>query len=264
MMKINYYLLLKKSIIILYLIAFGLSFSQISNINSGEELKYRISYSFLTAGVATLRTQEILHNDRSHLHVIGEGKSTGMVRAFFKVNDIYESYIDVETGLPSFYVRNISEGGYRRHFVSTFYHENNTVSLYNMLNGESKNFDIGDNIQDMISSFYHLRSLSTDELKVGAQIEINMWIDDEVYPFMLKIVDIETIKTSKFGKIECLKIVPSVMSGRVFKEKEGMLLWVSNDQNHIPILMKADLMVGSLKADLVGYSNIKYPLNFKL
>jgi len=263
MMKINNLFITKKYVIALYLFISGFVFAQISNINSGEELKYRISYSFLNAGIATLKTQETVYNDKPHLHVIGKGKSTGMVRAFFKVDDIYESYIDMETGLPSFYIRNISEGSYRRHFASTFYHEANTVSLYNMLGGDTRNFDIGENIQDMISSFYHLRSLSTDELKVGAQVEINMWIDDEIYPFMLKIVGVEEIKTNKFGKIECLKIIPLVMSGRVFKEKEGLSLWVSNDKNHIPIFMKADLMVGSLKADLVEYSNVKYNLNFK-
>jgi len=262
MMKANNYFFTKKHAIILYLFMSSFMFAQMSNINSGETLKYRISYSFLNAGIATLKTQETVYNDKPHLHVIGEGKSTGMVRAFFKVNDIYESYVDIETGLPSFYIRNISEGSYRRHFASTFYHEENTVSLYNMLNGNTRDFDIGKNIQDMISSFYHLRSLSTDELKVGAQVEINMWIDDEVYPFMLKIVGVEEIKNKKFGKIECLKIIPSVMSGRVFKEKEGLSLWISNDKNHIPIFMKADLIVGSLKADLIEYNNTKYPLNF--
>jgi len=262
-MKYNHYLTTKKYVIALSLLVSSVVFAQISNINSGEELKYRISYSFLNAGIATLRTEETMYNDRPHLHVVGEGKSTGMVRAFFKVNDIYESYIDKETGLPSFYIRNISEGGYRRHFASTFDHEDNTVSLYNMLNGETRDFDIGDGIQDMISSFYHLRSLGHDELKVGEQVEINMWIDDEIYPFMLKIVGVEEIKTSKFGKIECLRIIPLVMSGRVFREKEGLNLWVSNDENHIPVFMKADLAVGSMKADLVGYSNLKYPLNFK-
>jgi hypothetical protein len=54
-----------------------------------------------------------------------------------------------------------------------------------------------------------------------------------------------------------------VKSGRVFKEKEGVTLWVSNDKNHIPISIKAQLAVGSLKADLENYKNVKYPLAFK-
>ena len=93
-------------------------------------------------------------------------------------------------------------------------------------------------------------------------MKLTVWIDDETYPFMLKIVGVEKKKT-KFGKIECLKIVPSVQSGRIFKEKEGVTMWVTNDQNHIPVEMEAKLLVGSLKASISGYSNLKYNLDFK-
>ena len=67
---------------------------------------------------------------------------------------------------------------------------------------------------------------------------------------------------TRFGYINTLKIVPQVISGRVFKDKEGVTLWVSNDRNHIPVAIKAELAVGSLKADIDSYSNVKYPLNF--
>jgi hypothetical protein len=53
-----------------------------------------------------------------------------------------------------------------------------------------------------------------------------------------------------------------VISGRVFKDKEGVTLWVSNDKNLIPIAVKAELAVGSLKASLESYKNVKYPLRF--
>lgn len=53
------------------------------------------------------------------------------------------------------------------------------------------------------------------------------------------------------------------MSGRVFKDKEGVSLWVTNDSNHIPIAIQAQLVVGSIKADLVDYKNIIHPIDFK-
>ena len=40
------------------------------------------------------------------------------------------------------------------------------------------------------------------------------------------------------------------MAGRVFKEEESLTLWVSADKNKIPLKIKADLAVGSLRADL--------------
>ena len=47
-----------------------------------------------------------------------------------------------------------------------------------------------------------------------------------------------------------------MQSGRVFKEEESLSLWVSNDDNKIPIRIKADIAVGSIKADLDGYNGL--------
>ena len=113
----------------------------------------------------------------------------------------------------------------------------------------------------MLSAFYYLRSLDSNELKVGSIKKLNVWIDDELFPFQLKVVGTENVKT-KFGMVNCLRIIPQVISGRVFKDKEGVTLWVSNDKNYVPVAIKAELAVGSLKASLDSYRNVKYPLSF--
>ncbi|MGB1405107.1 MAG: DUF3108 domain-containing protein, partial [Flavobacteriaceae bacterium] len=66
---------------------------------------------------------------------------------------------------------------------------------------------------------------------------------------------------SKFGKVKCLKFRPMVQSGRVFNEQESLTLWVSDDQNRLPIRLQADILIGSIKADLENFKNLKYPFN---
>ncbi|MDY3318901.1 DUF3108 domain-containing protein [Riemerella anatipestifer] len=252
---------------ILYLITLVISanvWSQITNIKSGESLTYRIHYGILNAGYATLNIRETTYKGEPHYYVKGTGKTTGAVRAFFKVEDLYESYINISTALPSFYVRNVQEGSYRQHLETVFNHSNQTLILTDKKtpsNG-SKTLKSVKGIQDMLSAFYYLRSRDNSALKVGTSIKMNVWIDDEMFPFQLRIVGVET-KRTKFGKVECLKIIPSVMSGRVFKDQEGVTMWVTNDTNHIPVELKAELAVGSLKASLDDYKNVKYNINFK-
>ncbi|MDC0552513.1 DUF3108 domain-containing protein, partial [Flavobacteriaceae bacterium] len=55
-----------------------------------------------------------------------------------------------------------------------------------------------------------------------------------------------------------------VQSGRVFKEKESLTLWISADKNKIPLRIKADLVVGSIRVDLDAFSGLKHPfeINF--
>ena len=231
-------LFMKKFLSAFALFLFGLVSAQLVHINDGEKITYRIHYGFINAGVAELSVGQTNYKGKPHYRVIGKGYSTGIVNTFFKVNDIYESYIDPQTGLPSFYVRNISEGSYRRHYETSFNHDDKTLVLYDKFKKETRNFRTFEGIQDMLSAFYHLRNMSHQKLKVGSQIKLNV------------------------GKIQCLKIIPSVMSGRVFKEKEGVIMWVTNDQNHIPVEMEAKLLVGSLKASISSHSNVKYPLAF--
>ncbi|AZB24961.1 DUF3108 domain-containing protein [Chryseobacterium bernardetii] len=242
---------------------FFLGSAQIDNIADGESITLRIHYGFLNAGTANLTTKKTTYKGAPHLYVKGTGQTTGAVKAFFKVEDLYESFIDSASGLPSYYVRNVREGGYRQHFETAFNHDNNTLILTDKktpANG-SKVIKSVKGVQDMLSCFYYLRSKSPEELKVGTVINMNVWIDDEMFPFQLRVTGTENLKT-KFGTINCLKIIPSVKSGRVFKEKEGVTMWVSNDANHIPMLLKAELAVGSLKASIDDYKNVKYPLKF--
>ncbi|WP_284462308.1 DUF3108 domain-containing protein [Chryseobacterium sp.] len=254
---------MKKILTLFAVLIFFLGSAQIDNIADGESISLRIHYGFLNAGTANLTTKKTTYKGIPHLYVKGTGETTGAVKAFFKVEDLYESFINTETGLPSFYVRNVREGSYRQHLETAFNHDNNTLILTDKktpANG-SKVIKSVKGVQDMLSCFYYLRSKSSEELKVGTIINMNVWIDDEMFPFQLKVTGIENLKT-KFGTISSLKIIPSVKSGRVFKEKEGVTMWVSNDANHIPLLLKAELAVGSLKASIDDYKNVKYPLKF--
>lgn len=254
---------MKKILSVLTLLFFLFGSGQINTIADGESITLRIHYGFLNAGTANLTARKSTYRGAPHLYVRGTGQTTGAVKAFFKVDDLYESYINMNTELPSFYVRNVKEGSYRQHLETVFNHDNNTLILTDKktpANG-SKVIKSVRGVQDMLSCFYYLRSKSPAELKTGSVINMNVWIDDEMFPFQLKVAGTENLET-KFGTINCLKIIPSVKSGRVFREKEGVVMWVSNDLNHIPILLKAELAVGSLKASIDDYKNVKYPLRF--
>ncbi len=253
---------MKKTLSLFILLWMTLGTAQkLQNIQSGEKLRYRIHYGLLNAGTASLTTLKTTYKGQPHMYVKGYGRTTGAVRAFFKVEDNYESFINYNTGLPSFYVRDVKEGTYTQHFETVFNHSNQTLLLTDKEKKTTRTLKSVAGVQDMLSAFYYLRSLDDSELKVGSVKKLNIWIDDEMFPFQLKVVRTENVKT-KFGYINSLVIVPQVMSGRVFKDKEGVTLWVSNDKNHIPIAIKAELAVGSLKAVLDSFSNVKYPLNF--
>ena len=109
----------------------------------------------------------------------------------------------------------------------------------------------------MMSAFYYLRNnVDTKNLAVGEEFSINMFFDKENFDFKLKFLGRETVNT-KFGNVPSLKFRPYVQSGRVFKEQESLTVWISDDENKIPLRLQADLVVGSIKADLEAYKGLK-------
>ncbi|UII77917.1 DUF3108 domain-containing protein [Flagellimonas sp. HMM57] len=225
---------------------------------AGEWLKFRIHYGFLNASYATLNLTNDSIDDIPVYHVVGRGKTTGFASIFFKVDNTFESYFGRKDGKPYRFIRKTNEGGYTKDIEIDFFYNEDKAILKDNKNGKEFNFSVNDDIQDLISASYYLRNrYSLDEFEVGKSINMDMLFDDDgVYKFKLKFLGKEIIRT-KFGKVECLKFRPIVQSGRVFKEKESLTLWVSNDLNKIPIRIKADLAVGSLKADLDGYNGLK-------
>lgn len=243
---------------------FKLSFvsAQENAYGDGEWFKFRVHYGFLTAGFATLETKSTKYKGKDVFHVKGFGETVGVSKWFFRVKDDYQSYIDREKDIPYFFIRKIDEGGYKKDQQIEFNHNTNTATVNDKKNKEIARFQFPDGTQDMISAFYYLRNrLDVNNIKMGEVIEINMFFDNENYKFRLKFLGREVLDTT-FGKVPSLIFRPYVQSGRVFREKESLTVWVSDDDNKIPLLIKADLAVGSLKATLIQFKGLKH--SFKI
>ncbi len=250
-----------KKIILLLLLIITVSFDSQKEdaFGAGEWFKFRIHYGFVNAGFATLEVKDATINNKKVFHVIGRGYTVGMSRFFFKVNDLYESYIDKETRNPYQFVRKIDEGGYTKNQEGFFNATENRVLVKDNETNTEKTLGVPKNTQDILSSFYYLRNNpNIDKIKPGDSIAIDMFFDDTTTKFRLKFLGREDI-TTKFGVVSTMIFRPLVQSGRVFKEQESVTVWISDDENKLPLRIKASLAVGSIKADLEEFKGLKYP-----
>lgn len=253
--------MMKKILLLLFLVAaVQVSFAQERHaFQEGEWFKFKMSYSgFLKAGNATLEVKESKLNGKEVFHVVGKGWTTGAIRWFFRVKDRYESYFDKQTGMPYKFIRQIDEGGHTKDIEIDFDHEASIAHVNDKKEKNKASFSIEENVQDMVSAFYYLRNnYKTSSIQEGEVVSLNMFFDEENYNFKLKFLGREDLDTP-FGVIKTLKFRPYVMAGRVFKEKESLTLWVSADDNKIPLRIQADLAVGSLRADLEAFKGLKH------
>jgi hypothetical protein len=253
---------MKKLFLVLALVVTAISFSQKQAFGDGEWFKFRVHYGFVTAGYATLEVNNATLNGKEVYHIKGYGETVGVSSWFFDVKDDYQSYIDKQRDVPYRFIRKIDEGGYTKDIQIDFNRDTGRALVKNHEKNTQDWVTFNKDAQDMVSAFYYLRNkIDASKIEIGHTVDMDMFFDKESYRFRLKFLGRDTLKT-KFGKIATLKFRPYVEAGRVFKEKESLTVWVTDDDNKIPLLIKADLAVGSLKATLTEFKGLQH--SFKI
>ncbi len=228
-----------------------------SAFKAGEWFKFRIYYGIFNASYATLELTEAAWGDQPAFYAKGIGRTTGLARLFFKVDDYYSSYFTKKENRPLHFIRNINEGGYTKNLTIDFDNESKQAKVTDLKKETTSTYYTASKVQDLISFVYYLRkNLDVDAIKKDEFVFVNLFFDSENYVFKFKFLGRETIKT-KFGKVKTLKFKPYVQSGRVFRSSESITLWVTSDDNKIPLRLQADLSVGSITADLEEFKGLK-------
>jgi hypothetical protein len=230
----------------------------------GEKLKFKVYYeSLLTgkvnAGTASLevKSSNRRFNGREVYHIVGIGKSNPAFDMFFKVRDRYESYVDKEGLFPHLFIRRTKEGGYIKDDDVYFDHENLTAKSFTATK------DITPYIQDIVSASYYARTLSADTLEEGDNVSVNFFLDDSAYISVIQFVGRQVVETD-LGIFRCLTFQPMVATGEVFSNPYPMTLWITDDENKLPILGKSAVVVGSVKMELIKYWGLRNPIESKL
>jgi hypothetical protein len=226
----------------------------------GERLRFKAYYdSFVTgkvtAGQASLeiKFEDKQIDGRSTFHIIGEGKSKGAFNLFFKVNDRFESYMDEEYLVPWLFIRNTHEGGYSVDDEIRFNQYSGNYSSHKA----NKKMNVG--TYDILSAFFYCRTLDFSNLKIGERFPVNFVLDDSLYVSLIEFAGREEVQTD-LGTFHCLKFKPMVAIGYVFSQPYPMDVWVTDDQNRIPILAKSAVVVGSVKLELIEYKGLANPV----
>jgi hypothetical protein len=227
-----------------------------SAFREGEYMRFRLHYGMVDAGEAeiTVKNAARRFQGRDAYHIVGTGRTLGAFNWFFKVRDRYETYLDKNGAFPWEFIRDIEEGSYKKRQEYYFHQHRSAVTT-----NKGDTYYIPPYSQDMLSSFFYARTFNFTYARPGDIFTIPTFVDGEYYPLQIKLLGRETIK-SRTGTYRCLKFVPVVQKGRVFKNEEDMIVWITDDANKIPVLCKAKVLVGSIKMELVEYGNLANPI----
>lgn len=230
----------------------------------GEKIVYKLYYNWNFVWLAAGEVTFLVHDLPDLYHVMVRGRTYPSYEWFFKVRDNYESYLDKKTLLPKIHIKDVQEGGYTRYDRTTF---DQAAGKAVSERGKTRNdlskaeIKLDQCMHDLISIVYYARNLKYEEIDEGQEIPIKILMDRKIYPLSLKYLGREENTNVKgVGKFNTRKFSPQLIAGEVFKEGDEMSIYVSDDDNKLPVLIESPVTVGSVKAVLKSYSGLKYPM----
>jgi len=236
---------------------------------AGEEVRYKLYYNWnfvwVPAGEVVFSVEDI----DGLLRFKAEGETYKSYEWFFDVNDVYESYVDPSTLLPKVSVRDIQEGKFTLYDRVEF--NRSSGEAYSQ-RGKSKDeavykdpVPIQSCVHDMLSVIYFARNLDYAGMSKNESFPVSIFLDNEVYPLEVRYKGVANKKKIKgLGVFEAYVFSPATIAGEVFKDGDEMKVWVSKDQNRIPLLIESPIAVGSVKAVLMDYKGLRYEAPKKL
>lgn len=222
----------------------------VSQIKPNEILIFSGSYELggmmTNLAQVTMRTEPMNTSKKSYLRLSIEVSTFDKWDSFFKIRDLYESYVEPITLKPSLYKRNVLEGGYTKTEKYSFNAAGTSLTSVasRMKRAETKRtLNVPASANDVVSMVYKLRMIDLSKIKNGQSLPFVIIFDEKQLPVWVKLLGKETIPAGNLGKKECYKLSISAKTNKL-KGADKNLIWISADSKRIPCLIKFSIPVG--------------------
>lgn len=230
---------------------------------AGEEVRYKAYYNWgfiwIHAGNVTFSVEK---PGDGELRFKAYGKSLKSYDWMFKVRDRFQSDARADNLSPLHFIRDTYEGGYAVNNEYTFNHSSRQI--YTKVDNSKEPYredtlSFTPPIYDVLTAIYHARNLDFSKYSIDQKIPLSLIIDNEIYDLYLRHQGREEIKVRGGNRYNCIKFSAMLVEGTIFSGGEHLTVWVTDDKNRIPVMVKAKILVGSVKAVLKSTRNLKYP-----
>ncbi len=240
-------------------------------LNPGEQLDYQLYYNvgfvWIPAGSCEFHVRNALYNKKPALQLSVQGRSYKSFDAFYRVRDTMVSYVDTQTLTPFRAYKYTHEDNWNG--IDDFSFRkigNDSWNVTTRLKRKRGWLPAQDSETarcgfDIITSIYRLRCFSSPDMyTLGKRIDIPVRLDDGEYMVHLTFVGKERIKLYGDGYYNAYAFTLSMIEGNIFKRGDLLKMWISDDQNRIPLLIESPIRVGVVKALFRTGEKTKYPV----
>jgi len=219
----------------------------------GEKLVYVLKWAGVPAGDSVMEIVEGDWSGDTHLYrVISTAKSRSLVDLFYKVRNRYETHIHPLDGLTRKYLFDMKEGGKREERLLIF--DQNELSVTRILRKKNdvqiRDYEIPLYTQDNLSALYALRN---ESLHVGDSLVYRVFESRKNWELVIDVIATEEVEV-KAGRFRTVVVHPKLKFEGIFRRKGELHVYMTDDHWHIPVLMKSEVSIGSINAELVSFT----------
>ncbi len=236
----------------------------------GEKMEFVLHYKWgavnADVGTATVELDSLTYNGKKAFHCSVFCKSSKFFDMFFKVKEDFDSWFTRDGLRPLKFTRDTYEGGYEAR--NTYYYNWNlaepviSADVYSTKNGPRiLDLPLTPCTFDLPALFFFARNMDFDAIEPGRKYPMTFAIDDDICNVYFILYGRETIKVKGIGTVKTIKFAAKLLEGEVFKGDDDMLIWVTDDDNRLPVYFEAPLLVGFAAGRMSGYEGLKYPFD---
>jgi hypothetical protein len=208
-------------------------------IRAGEYLKFSVRYGIISAGDAYLEIPEVRSwKGRPVFTLVARAESNKFFSTFYRVQNRIESFWDTTGFFSRRFHENRREGGYREQNEITFDYDRGEA----VYAADGQAIAIPPNCQDALSSFYFAR---TQALPIGGSVIFDYHASHRSQPIEVRVLGRQRIDTPA-GTFDCVVIEPILRAAGIFKNQGRLVIWLTDDDRRMPVMMKSKVTIGSI------------------
>lgn len=236
----------------------------------GEEAEFVLHYQWgvvdSDVGHATVRLDSVTYNGEKAYMCTMHGRTTRMYDRVFKVREDFGACFTRDGLRPLKFFRHSQEGSYEAKNTYIYDHTAAEPVIHAELYTSKVGHDVVDIpltpcTFDLPTLFYYARNMDFDKIEPGKKHPMTFAIDEEVFNVYFILHGREKVKVPGMGTVNTIKFGAKLLEGEVFKGEADMIIWVSDDDNRLPVLFEAPLLIGTAKGRMTSYKNLKYPFS---
>jgi len=211
----------------------------------GEHMEYDVKFGALRVGSAHMEVVALDNlRGRAAWHTAFWVNGGNFL---YRVNDVYESWMDAETLSSLRFVQQLEEGGKQTERRFEIYPER-AIFIQTSKKPAKEEASVSNPLDDG-SFLYFLRTIP---LVVGQTYDFNRYFRPDRNPVRIRVLRKEHIDVPA-GSFDAIVVQPVIKTKGIFSENGHAEVWLSDDERHIMLQLKSKLSFGSLNLYLKSY-----------